>query len=470
MAEPGRDRSVSQPPNEEILGSVESVCSTCLNPVAAAVVDRGGAVWLLKECPTHGREEVLESSSRDFYRLTPERTCCQGIGCCEPQATGPQRSNPPAGEPIGPSCVTLFEITDRCNLSCPVCFASSAPSLSYLMSLDEFRARLRSATAKRGALDIVMLSGGEPTTHPEFELFLEELDRSPLVKRVLLNTNGVLIAHSAGLRSTLERLRSKLEVYLQFDGTEAETSACLRGDAELLPTKRTALEKLAELKLPVTLAVTMTPALGNNELGTLLDTALSLPHVRGVTFQPAFRSGRFELQEELNQRLTTPDIVSRICAARPEVFRRDAFTNLPCSHPNCAIVAYFYRASGTLWPLCSTVSPDESLRDRIDFTLEDLMQCGCDTTELGQFIRGAELSAENSFRIVIKPFMDRFTLNRARTELCCTHVVGPEGRLMSFCEYNVFRQSLNWNRNGELSDSGKGPGSGKGRLRMIPAA
>lgn len=435
---------------EQVLGSVESVCSTCLQPIQATIVDRHGAVWLVKECEVHGREEVLESSTRDFYHVAPERSCCSGSGCCDGSSN----------EPVGPSCVALFEITDRCNLECPVCFAGSSPAHSYVMSRSEFEDRLEKVVAKRGTLDIVMLSGGEPTTHPEFAELLGILDRSPHVRRVLLNTNGVLIARSASVRAALGAYRSKLEIYLQFDGTEAATVVRLRGDESLLKTKQEALERLAELSLPTTLAVTVAPELQSAELGSLLDLSLSLPHVRGLTFQPVFTSGRFNLDHDPATRVTTPEIIRRICEARPDVFQQSAFTNLPCSHPNCAIVAYFYRASQRLWPLCSEIEPDESLRDRINFTLEDLMRCGCETTELGQYIQRAELSPENSFRVVIKPFMDRHTLNRARTQLCCTHVVGPEGQIMSFCEYNIFRESLRWNQNHDQ------PAAGRSRLRV----
>jgi uncharacterized radical SAM superfamily Fe-S cluster-containing enzyme len=103
--------------------SVESVCSTCLTPLTANIVKDNGAVYLRKVCPEHGEELVLESSSEVFYFISPV--------AAEPRA--PKVMD----EPLGPSCVALLEITDACNLECPLCFSESNPYRGYFMSIDE---------------------------------------------------------------------------------------------------------------------------------------------------------------------------------------------------------------------------------------------------------------------------------------------------------------------------------------------
>lgn len=432
---------------ENLLGETESVCSQCLRPVSAKIVERDGQVWLEKLCDEHGLEWVLESSSKDFYHVAvPAGGCCSSAAdsstCC-----ASDQVNSGEQEPLGPSCVLLLEITDVCNLECPLCFASSGPKGKFFMTLEEAKTRITKVVEKKGVVDILMLSGGEPTAHPEFPSFLEFVDRHPQIQRVMLNTNALLLSKPGRIREAVEANRKRLELYLQFDSFGIEQAIRFRGEDEVLTAKRHALDWLTEKNLPVTLAAAVDKRTSLEDVRDLLDFAIQTANIRGVTFQPVFASGRHRLPYDPTSRVTTPDVVRLITSAEPELFRRESFINLPCSHPNCAIVSYYYRANNRLWSLCDEIVPEASLANRINFTLEDLKKCGCETTELGQYVRSAELSSENSFRIVVKPFMDRFTLNRSRTKQCCTHVAGPNGKLMSFCEYNVAREQLEWNRN-----------------------
>ena len=417
--------------------SVESVCSTCLTPLTAEIVKDNGAVFLRKVCPVHGEELVLESSSEDFYFVSPVAA----------ELSSPKIME----EPLGPSCVALLEITDACNLECPLCFSESNPHRGYFMSLEEFKSRIGGLLNRKKSLDIVMISGGEPTVHPELGAMLKFATSNPAIGRVLLNTNGVLLASNKQLQDSILANREKLEIYLQLDSLEEATTLRIRGKSSLLERKLTTVNWLTENNLPTTFAVALSqvaPAdrdAQREDLSRLFSLALGSSSIRGVTLQPAFRSGRYDLPA--GERLTTPDVVKLACAACPDLFNHQAFTNLPCSHPNCAIVAYFFRKSGKLWPLSQDIVPIASIKNRINYNLDDLKACGCEATELGRYIASSETSADNSFRIVVKPFMDRFTLNRDRTKQCCTHVVGPDSQAMSFCEYNVFRNQLNWNVN-----------------------
>jgi len=411
--------------------------------VSADVVRTNGKIWLHKRCPDHGLEVVLESSNSNFYFIAPTSgsQCEPASDCCGPETVLPN-------EPAGPTCVALIEITDGCNLECPLCFASSAPGNRFQMSLTEFSSRIEKTIESRGKIDILMISGGEPTLHPKLNQMLALASAEPNIGRILMNTNGLLLHRSERVAQALLDHRKKLEVYLQFDSLVQNTVQTLRGDASIISEKQLALDWLEQHDLPTTLAVTMRRNTSVEELRDVIRIAFDRKNIRGCTFQPAFASGRHAAPFDPQDRLTTPDAVELICNACPDLFEHSAFTNLPCSHPNCAIVAYYYRDGNRLWPLTSDIAPDDSIRDRINFDIDDLKNaCGCETTELGQYISRAELSPENSFRVVVKPFMDRFNLNKDRSRQCCTHVVGPGGKLMSFCEYNVHRERLEWDVN-----------------------
>ena len=128
------------------------------------------------------------------------------------------------------TCILLADITDHCNLRCPTCFAESAPAMSVgrvrstevLASIDTRLSR------ENGRIDVLMLSGGEPTLYPQLAELLDAVAERPIV-RVLVNTNGLRIAQDDELLALLTRHRERVEVYLQFDGESAEASTHHRG-------------------------------------------------------------------------------------------------------------------------------------------------------------------------------------------------------------------------------------------------
>ncbi|MGH7272628.1 MAG: hypothetical protein ACREJ3_19535, partial [Polyangiaceae bacterium] len=89
-----------------LIKDTTSVCPRCLTKVPARVHERDGRVVLRKTCPVHGEEEVLlESDATVYWEAQDEGPAC-GSGGCSP----------------GHSCTLMFEITERCNLTCPTCF------------------------------------------------------------------------------------------------------------------------------------------------------------------------------------------------------------------------------------------------------------------------------------------------------------------------------------------------------------
>ncbi len=105
-----------------------SICSTCYRRVDAKIVFEAGQVLMLKHCPVHGAERVLVADDVDYYRR------CREVFLKPPEM--PQRYNTPVkwGCPYDcglctdheqHSCLSLVEIADACNLTCPICYAES---------------------------------------------------------------------------------------------------------------------------------------------------------------------------------------------------------------------------------------------------------------------------------------------------------------------------------------------------------
>ncbi|MCA9295299.1 MAG: hypothetical protein KC983_02255, partial [Phycisphaerales bacterium] len=300
---------------------------------------------------------------------------------------------------------------------------------------------------RKGFIDIIQLSGGEPTIHPEFfELLDWTLDQKD-IGYILINTNGVRVAHDAAFREELGARRrngARFELYLQFDGPQEDGQRALR-NADLRETRRRAVDDAGALGIPTTLAMTITPTT-MPFLGDTLRWAISRPHVRGITFQPMFTSGRVpDVDTALPMSTPVPisvgDVIINLIEQAPELVSVEDFTPLPCGDPNCHTIGYLLRTGEDLREVvglsqCIDVPAMQGfLNNRVDYNLETLRACGCETEPLGEVLKQLELSSEQPFRMFIKPFMDAWTFDQDRIDRCCTHVITPDGSLDSFCRY-----------------------------------
>jgi uncharacterized radical SAM superfamily Fe-S cluster-containing enzyme len=378
------------------------------------------------------------------------------------------------------TCILLEDLLDHCNLKCPTCFAASAPALASVVPVDQVLASVDARLAKEnGRIDVLMLSGGEPTLHPRLAELLDELVARPIV-RILVNTNGIAIARDDALLALLQRHRERVEVYLQFDGHSAEASTHHRG-ADIRRFKERALERLSAAGLFTTL--TMTAALGVNddEIGYVVKRALDTPYVGGVTIQPVFGSGRSAGLDPLD-RLTHTGVLARLESQTAGLVTWRDLTALPCSHPHCCSVGYLLRDdTGTWRSLVSLVGADRlkqwldlepdvlanriaddalpaALRTAVRQSLLDLLseqsslshpsmasiwRDVCTACDLGigtlatlaagrlpgQRERLRALLGERVVRVTVKPFMDMNTMIEERLTQCCVHVatVGDAG-------------------------------------------
>jgi len=253
-------------------------------PIPARVVEQDGRILLDKQCPAHGRQvELLEEDASwyhrrldfdqpgtDSLRQTPVRDGCPfDCGLC------PEHEQH--------SCIGLVEVTGACDLVCPTCYAAAGsgppvPHAEVSRAVDAFVA------AEGGEAEILQVSGGEPTTHPEIVEILRDARRRPL-RYLMLNTNGLRLASDEHFADQLAKLDGRFEVYLQLDSLRGESSRALRG-ADLLERKLLAVRRLAEREIPVTLVATVAAGVNDGDLGDLLAFGLETPGVRGLNLQP----------------------------------------------------------------------------------------------------------------------------------------------------------------------------------------
>jgi uncharacterized radical SAM superfamily Fe-S cluster-containing enzyme len=436
-------------PRESIIKHTTSRCTVCLSKAPAKVVRDGGKILMVRTCPEHGEQSYVISGDERFYWLSHgSQSCCAPGQTCNAaeSATGVLGRNAqlPAATPFESlsTCLALIEIVDSCNLACPTCYANSPVGTGSKVAahpLESIKERILGVINRKGGIEILQLSGGEPTLHPQFFELIDWIKSEPRIQYLLINTNGVLLAKNSTFAAELAKRVSydNLQLYLQFDGTNEPGQRELRG-ADLRSMKETAIHRAREMKLPVTLAMTVTPD-NISDLWTSIAYGLSFPHVRGITFQPVFVSGRQPVGAQKDESpYSVADIIINAVEQSDGKLTYDDFTPLPCGDPNCATIGYLLKLEDgikSISDLINLKSLQGFLADRVRYSLEDLSQCGCESEPLGALLKQCELDESHTFRIFIKPFMDARSWDEDRIDRCCTHVIRPDGKLDSFCRY-----------------------------------
>jgi len=351
------------------LGMTQSLCPVCLAVVPAKIIVKDESrVYFRKRCPTHGvREDFVCSDVSQYDRMEfslpgkaplfgvePDKGCPLDCGLCT--------------EHEQHTCVGLVEITAACNLTCPVCYAGSSPGQKHL-SVDECRRAIDRLVQVETRPEVIQLSGGEPTIHPEFFEILEYACAQP-IDIVMINTNGIRLAHDAPFVEHLVRYKHRLEIYLQFDGLSDAVYQSLRGEP-LTEIKQRAVENLGRHGLRTTLVTTLQTDVNEHEIGAIVRFGLERPWITGISFQPATYSGRVVLPESLERRITFPDVIREIVQQTDGLFRTEDFMPLPCAHPNCHSLGYAYRSGGKVVPLARFIDARnhlELLANGITFT------------------------------------------------------------------------------------------------------
>jgi len=433
----------------ELLKRTTSRCPKCLEPCPALVEKENGQVFLKRLCLTHGEFSVCIASDARFYWLATgreENRCCAGGMCrdAEGKAAGTLGRNA-GGRGTNPietlsTCLALIEIVHSCNLACPICYADSPVGTGAKLDfvpMKEVQSRVEGVISRKGKIEILQFSGGEPTLHPQLADLCRWVKQHGQIDFLLLNTNGVRFAKEPGICAELGEIfrEGGLQVYLQFDGTLAEGQNELRG-GDLRELKAQALKNLASVNIPVTLAMTVTTR-NLPQLGETIRFGLADENIHGITFQPEFWSGRRH-NTEPGERLNTADIILGAVEQSQGLLSFEDFTPLPCGDPNCATIGYLIRRMEKVWPVSDFLDFTRLqgfLHDKLQYTLEDLSKCGCENQPLGDLLNRLEKTRGMAFRLIVKPFMDAWTWDQDRIDRCCTHVIRPDGKLDSFCHY-----------------------------------
>lgn len=425
------------------IGKTSSVCPVCLARIPAVkTVGEDGNIYLEKKCWEHSSFKTLiwEGDLESYIGwaagdsntpVTPvrarevERGCPNDCGLCQNHERD--------------GCCVLLELTNRCNLRCPVCFASAGEQTPHDLSVEEIGKQYDLLMEHGGPFNI-QLSGGEPTLREDLDKIIA-LGKEKGFTFFQLNTNGIRLAREDGYAAHLAKAGVSV-VFLQFDGLDDEIYQTLRG-AALAETKLRAIENCKAAGLPVVLVPTVAPGVNDHALGDILRFALAhAPHVRGVHIQPISYFGRCGL-EAPEKRLTIPAVLRRIEEQTEGLMKASDFGGGGAESPYCSFHAsYLRKDDGSLKALprrrsqCCCVRSSDA-RDFVSQQWSGKISCSdedSDTSSLDTFLRQ---TVENTFTVSGMVFQDAYNLDLDRLRRCYICEVDTQKGMIPFCAYNL---------------------------------
>jgi len=419
------------------LGDTTSLCEVCLTLVPAKIISEDNSVFFLKQCIQHGLQKTLISTDLEYYRwcsnfIEPtvlphsfqtkfEKGCPFDCGLCH--------------EHEQHSCMAILEIIDDCNMHCPTCIAGSFPGAGNAKTLNEIEMMLDTVVESEGYPDLLMISGGEPTIHPQFFEVLKRVKQRP-IKHVMLITNGKLIAEDDSFVGKLAEFKDNFEVYLQFDSLRPEVLLNIRGE-DVRDMRLRALHNLESAGISTTLICVVKKGLNDDELGQIIEFALGYSCVRGVTFQPVKVTGRNETFDKEVHYITLSETRARILEGFPR-FQREDMRPHPCNPENICIGYLVREKDGRVTPVTELLLEGQSgssMNASVEFPgaakLKTMLyfQPGLDTPFYNY---------KNLFRITIVSFLDKFNFSITSARRSCIHFVTASKQIIPLDTYYLF--------------------------------
>ena len=448
-----------------------TLCPHCDELLPGKVLAGEEGVYITRTCAEHGELRGLVCSDLAWWNSLPRfdvapvkpthsRTvrvhgCPDDCGLC----TAHRQS---AG-------TAAIEISNRCNAACPVCLADNLAT--FEMSVDQVRAIVDRAVDEQGTLDILTLSGGEPTIHPDFFDILEVALR-PEIGRLVVNTNGIRIAGDDAFLDRLTKVRG-VYVSLHHDGPHA---SALRGTDFAL--QQRALDRLCERGIPVVPLVLAARGVNDMDLGPLMHSLLTKSSaVKSIIVSLMAHAGHGGRSYPMDpmRRLTIPGALDCMESSSSGALCKRDFMPLPMPNPMCAAIGYYLVDEDGLLGLLPVAGeervveatknahfarPDDKLETFFRETIERVFAhaSGVDDADrvlarLKRFVgrlfpRDGKLSseeraglAEDSIKTVyLMQFMDGWTFDTKRLEKCsCQHLM-DDGVRMPSCGYYAYHR------------------------------
>ncbi|MEA3294169.1 MAG: radical SAM protein [Euryarchaeota archaeon] len=472
----------------------KSICPVCHNLIDAVIFDNDNKIYIEKNCKNHGTfRDVYWGDTEQYYRfekylhdgngitnhfISDKRGCPQDCGIC-----GVHKTN---------TILANIDVTNRCNLRCPICFANAAAS-GYLYEptveqIHEMMTVLRSQEPVK--CTSIQFTGGEPTMR--LDLFhLIRMAREMGFKHIQLATNGLKLSESVNYCYVLRESGLKT-LYLQFDSVNPEPYLETRG-FNALPIKLKAIQNCREAKMPIDIVPTVIKGINDNELGDMVRfVADNIDIIKGINFQPVSFTGRVDSDKREQQRITIPEVLNNIDKQTNGAIISEDFYPVPfiapltnfanaitgfenvefSIHPHCGAGAHVYVDNEKkMTPIARFVDVEglHEYFDELALEIEDVRYFKTIARWRGirKLLRGIRQHVDDSnapkdidfpknflnlfvdrsgnaikvfhkkmMFIGIMHFQDLYNMDIERIQRCGIHYAVPDGRVIPFCTYN----------------------------------
>jgi len=432
---------------------MKGLCPICGTLVDAEEIIEDRQVRLAKLCPIHGESHEFVSRNSEYWEWSRkydrpgskpfkwssavQNGCPNDCGICSAHKQH--------------SCIGIIEITGACNLSCPVCFAEApyGPHVPF----EQITSMIDAFVSYESNPEILQLSGGEPTLHPDI-LDIIKYAKGLGIEDVVVSTNGLRLLEPEFM---LEFASVGPVVYLQFDTFKPEISKKIRGQ-DLVSQKLNVVKSCMEHNLTTVLVPTIIRGLNDDEIGKIIEFGISQPKVFGINFQPVSITGRVVAPN--SEPITVDEMLLQIETQTSGKQKMSDFRPIPCPHPHCTAISYMIVDEDEIIPMTSIVNVDDYIdyaKDRTLVSKATLMDAAFESLFSTSAIPGTERNVASFCEacgmtvpeflgkqvktISVHAFMDVNTYQLERAQKCCIHLIQPDGKMIPFCNYNMFHRN-----------------------------
>ena len=477
--------------------STKSLCPECLLVIDASIFEEDGKVMIEKTCSKHGAfKDIYWSSAKQFKRF--DRYWHDGEGVSNPNVSTNGNCPHSCGLCSSHKTTTILaniDLTNRCNQTCPVCFANAASSgYLYEPSLEQIRAMMQTLRNEKPVpCPAIQFAGGEPTMREDIVEIVKMASEFKFTQ-VQMATNGIKLAKSQKFCEDLNAAGLHT-VYLQFDGVTERPYLINRG-FNALPIKLKAIENCRKAGLTsISLVPTLAKGVNDDQVGDIIRFAVNnMDTVKGINFQPISFAGRINKEERMEKRVTIPYLFDKIEEQTGGAITAEDFYPVPfvvpishfvnaeegvpsiefTVHPHCGTGTYIYVENGKMIPITRFIDVEGLLEhvDKLALTNERwigkslgrIKMIGSLISALPKYIDTAKapksVDVKQLFINVLKEgtgdatkefhrntlflgamhFMDLYNMDLERIKRCGVHYATPDGRIIPFCTYNTIHR------------------------------
>ncbi len=480
---------------KNLVKTIDSLCPRCLKKIPAGLVEEGGRIEIKKECPEHGKfEDVYWGDAENYHKIVKFQN--DGRGVDNPRFKADKGCPYDCGlcsDHKSQTVLGIVDVTNRCNIDCPVCFANAnVTGRVYEPSREQIREMLQNLRNNKPIPAFALqFSGGEPTVRDDLPELIK-IAREVGFSYVMVDTNGINVA---GDMKYLRKLKDAgmNSFYLQFDGLDDEIYERLRG-RKLLNTKLRVIENCRKLGARcVILVVTLVKGVNDHQIGGIIEFALRNSDViSSVNFQPISFAGKASQMRIREGRITIPEFVERVEKQTKKKIKGEHFYPVPAmvpisafieaykqkpiirlsTHPCCGVGAYMIIGKdGVSFPINEVINVDKFL-DILNRGSKELKKKGRFpknirelkiatellgeiilnihdkklTTLIGRVLKNGNIKSAINFHqdtlmIGCMHFMDGWNFDCDRVQRCAIHYSLPDGRIVPFCSYNTIHRT-----------------------------